>query len=87
MFDRINDSLDKFAAMGHGLEAIEAITKWALDGDERSPEALHTIMTITETLRGMFEDKISPQDTEEEISALQHALIGVVDQKFDGGGL
>jgi hypothetical protein len=87
MFDLINDDLDKLAALGHGIEAIEAIAKWSLDGEGRESEALHTIATITDTLRGMFTSKISAQDTEDEIAALKHALIGVIDHKFDGGGL
>jgi hypothetical protein len=87
MFDLINDDLDKLAALGHGMEATETIAKWALDGEGRDSEALHTIASISDTIRGMFQGKISAQDTEEEIAALQHALLGAVDQKFDGGGL
>ena len=82
MFELVNEELDKFAAVGHGLEAIEAIAKWSLDGAQREPEAVHTIATIADTLRGMFQGKLSAQDTEDEISALQHALLGV-DYKFD----
>jgi hypothetical protein len=83
MFELVNNEIDKFAAMGHGLEAIEDIAKWSLDADKRDSEAIHTIATIADTLRGMFRGKISAQDAEDEISTLRHTLLGI-DYKFDG---
>jgi hypothetical protein len=86
MYDLINADLDKFAAVAHTVEAIEAIAKWALDEDGRDADAVATIASMIDTLRGMLQGQISSQDTEEEIAALRHALIGV-DHKFDGSEL
>ena len=82
LFDAVNDELDKFAAMGHAVDAIEEIAKWGADDGQRSADALATVSSVVGTLRGMFEGRISAQDTEEEIQLVKHALIGV-DQKFD----
>jgi len=83
MIEQITDTLDKVAVVGHGFEAIEKIAKWALDDEKRdSYEALHTITTMIETMRGMFIGKISADDTAEEINTLVHTTVGV-DGKFD----
>lgn len=86
MIEPLNDTLDKVAVVGHGFEAIERVAKWALDDEKRdSYEALHTIATMLETMRGMFTGKISAEDTAEEINTLVHTTIGV-DAKFDQSG-
>jgi len=82
VFDLFNDDLDRLAAVGHAVEAIEDIAKWGAANEKQGGDALHTIATIADTLRGMFERKITAQDTEEEIATLRHTLIGV-DDRFD----
>lgn len=81
MFDLYNLGIDKLAAVGCALEAIDAIAKWAQEID-RGADAVITIQAIMSTIAGMYEGEITPSDTMEEITLVRRALLGI-DHKFD----
>lgn len=89
MFEELSMTADKLRTIGRGLDAIDAVAKWALADDKRDAfETLHTIAVMIDTLRGMCAGKISAAETEAEILTIWISLVGTietagVDQKFD----
>jgi hypothetical protein len=89
MFEEMSTVADRFRTTGRGLDAMDAVAKWALADDKRDAfETLHTIAVMIDTLRGMYAGKISAAETEAEILTIWIALMGTidVDQKFDPEG-
>jgi hypothetical protein len=78
------------------VEHIDAVAKHAHGSDRRDAhEALHVILTMIETVRDCAQGKISPPDTEAELTVLKQSIVDAadppplppppIDDRFDPG--